>query len=430
MKSSLKSREEIKSIFNEPKLVINSKNSEVLKEKLWNANFILLLQGQLVSIFGDNVYDMALRFWILAKTGSIALMGVLMATTILPKIFISPFAGTFIDRHDRKRILIITDVISGITIVYIGIATLIGFIQIWMILVAGIIVGICGCFFNPTINASIPDIVPKSKLLKANSAFSSISTINDMAGFAFGGFLVQFLGAPILFIFNGVSFLFSASVECFVKIPQIELPLKRTNSFEDMKAGIYFVNNAKGLKYLYITICFLNFCASMSMTLTLPLFKIHTQLGLGLYGISMAINTFGMFVGFTILSVFEVKKDKKFIAFIMSGIIISITMILYSMTFNFYFIAILFFIDGVCLAVMGSLIQSSLQNCVPSNMRTKVFAFKNTLSYALMPLGMILAGILGEKINMNIIIFADYTIFLMLFVYLSFLKSVKEIINV
>jgi hypothetical protein len=62
-------------------------------------------------------------------------------------------------------------------------------------------------------------------------------------------------------------------------------------------------------------------------------------------------------------------------------------------------------------------------------MRSKVFAFRNTLYAGLMPIGMMLAGILGEKIQMNIIIFADYTMFLALFIYLSFLRSVKEIIN-
>lgn len=372
---------------------------------------------------------MALRFWILTKTGSVTLMRVIMAVSILPKIFISPFAGTFIDRHDRRKILIITDIFSGITILFIGVVAVTGFIQIWMVLVAGIITGICGCFFNPTFNSSISDIVPEDKLLKANSIFSSVSSANDMAGYALGGFLVQIVGAPLLFIFNGISFLFSATAEWFIKIPKIQSPSKKLKFIKDMKAGLSFVNNLKGLKYLFITIVFLNFCASMSMTLTLPLFKMYKQLGIGLYGVAMAINTLGMLVGFTILSMIELKKEKKFFAFILSGIIVSITMILYSITFNFYFIAILFFVDGMCLAVMGLLIQTSMQSCVPSNMRSKVFAFKNTLSSALMPLGMILAGILSEKISMNVIIFADYAVFLMLFICLSFSPSVKEIIN-
>lgn len=70
-----------------------------------------------------------------------------------------------------------------------------------------------------------------------------------------------------------------------------------------------------------------------------------------------------------------------------------------------------------------------MQNSVPSNIRSKVFALKNTLSYALMPIAMVLAGILAEKIKINVIIFGDYVAFLILFIYLSLIPSVKEIIN-
>jgi pheromone shutdown protein TraB len=75
-------------------------NSE---EKLWNRNFSLLFQGQAVSILGDNVFDIALRFWILAK-GSVSLMGALLAVSTIPKVFISPFACTCVDRHDRRKV--------------------------------------------------------------------------------------------------------------------------------------------------------------------------------------------------------------------------------------------------------------------------------------------------------------------------------------
>lgn len=399
-----------------------------LRYKLWNRNFILLMQGQFVSIFGDNIYDTAVRFWILANTGSLALMSVLMAASTLPKIFISPFAGTFIDRNDRKRILIISDTISGITIVVIGLAAVIGVLQAWMVLIAGILVGTCGCFFNPTINSAIPDIVPESKLTKANSILSSISSANDVTGYAFGGILVQVIGAPLLFLFNGFSFLFSAACECFVKIPKLESGGNKTEFIEDLKSGLAFVNNMKGLKYLYITIAFMNFFASMSMTLTLPLFKMNSQLGVIAYGLAMAVNTSGVLVGFIILSAVNIKKEIRFKAFILSGIILSCTMILYSLSLNIYFIYVLFFIDGLCLAVIGLLIQTAMQNSVPSNMRSKVFAFRNTLTSALMPLGMITAGLLSEIIKMNIIILVDYVLFLIIFIFLSFMKSVKEII--
>lgn len=400
-----------------------------LSEKLWNRNFTLLLQGQVVSVFGDNIYDIALRFWILAETGSVALMGVLMAITIIPKILISPFAGTFIDRHDRRKILIVCDGISGVTILFIGVAAVMNFLQIWMILIAGIIVDMCRCFFNPTINSSIPDVVSNSKLIKANSMFELVSSVNEMVGYAFGGFLVNLIAVPLLFIFNGITFLLSGIAEYFTDIPKIQQVSQKLNFMEDMKEGIRYVNNLKGLKYLYITIAFLNFFASMSMTLTLPWFKANKELGIELYGVAMAINTLGMFGGFTMLSTVEIKKEKRFFAFITSGIIVSITMILYSLTLNPYLIFILFFIDGLSLAIMGSLIQSTMQSCVSANMRSKVFGFKNALSSALMPLGMALAGLLGEIVNMNLIILGDYVVFLILFIYLGFLSNVKEIIN-
>ena len=74
------------------------------KEKLWNLNFFLLWQGQLVSSIGSVAYYIALGFWILEHTGSTALMGTVMAVTTLPRVLIGPFAGAVIDKSNRKWI--------------------------------------------------------------------------------------------------------------------------------------------------------------------------------------------------------------------------------------------------------------------------------------------------------------------------------------
>lgn len=106
-------------------------------------------------------------------------MGLLIEATVLPRLFLSPIAGTVVDRHNKK----------------------------WMVLVVGIILGICFSFFNPAIDASIPDIVPKSKVVKTNSSFSIMNTTINIVGKAVGGFFYQSIGAPILFIFNGITFI-------------------------------------------------------------------------------------------------------------------------------------------------------------------------------------------------------------------------------
>lgn len=101
-----------------------------LETKLWNKNFFLLWQGQMVSVLGDVFYLMALNFWMLEITGSTALMGMLSAVTMLPKIILGPFAGVFVDRWDRKKLIVLTDLIRGVIVTFVGIAGVMGFIQV------------------------------------------------------------------------------------------------------------------------------------------------------------------------------------------------------------------------------------------------------------------------------------------------------------
>ena len=77
--------------------------------RLWNANFILLWQGSLVSFIGDMLYQFALGFWVLEKTGSTAVMAIVIAAGYFPQIIIGIFAGTYVDRHDRKKIIVMAD---------------------------------------------------------------------------------------------------------------------------------------------------------------------------------------------------------------------------------------------------------------------------------------------------------------------------------
>src|SRR4030042_2993101 len=127
--------------------------------RLWNINFLLLWQGQFVSALGDIAYTISLGFWILATTGSTALMGTIMAATMIPRVLIAPFAGVYVDRHSRKLLLIVTDVIRGVVILLIGIAALSNRLEIWMLFIAAIAIGIGTAFFNPAVNSILPDIV-------------------------------------------------------------------------------------------------------------------------------------------------------------------------------------------------------------------------------------------------------------------------------
>lgn len=160
---------------------VSPKNKSFLSLSLF-----LLLQGQFVSVMGDMIYEIALGFWVLAFTGSPALMGILMATSLLPGVLIAPFAGVVVDRTSRKKLMIIMDLIRGFTIILVAAAALMGILQLWMVFLAGIILGIGGAFFGPAARSVLPQMVPKDKITNLNSLFGVSTTGADILGNSLG----------------------------------------------------------------------------------------------------------------------------------------------------------------------------------------------------------------------------------------------------
>ena len=186
----------------------------------WVGNFVLLVQGQVVSSIGDVFYQVALGFWVLAETGSTAVMGLLMASSILPMVLIAPFAGVIVDRVDRKWLIVAMDALRSLPVLAIAWGAFTGRLEIWMLFVVAVIVGAASAFFNPAVTASIPDLVPPTKRLQANSVVGMIQPISGMISNALGGVLYAIVGAPLMFLVNGISYLFSSGSELFCASPR------------------------------------------------------------------------------------------------------------------------------------------------------------------------------------------------------------------
>jgi DHA3 family macrolide efflux protein-like MFS transporter len=389
--------------------------------KLWNRNFFILWQGQLVSALGDVIYSIALGFWILAKTGSTALMGALMAAAALPRVLASPFAGVLVDRGDRKRLLILTDLVRGLAVALVGVAALLGSAQVWMVFAAAVVIGLGGAFFNPAVASSLPDIVGRDKLVQANSVFHMIYTLSGLAGNSAGGILFKILGAPVMFLFNGLSYLFSALAILFVKIPGIEAKKEHSDFFSDMKLGFAFVWRFIGLRHLLTFAAIVNFFASMGIMLILPLFERQRHLGPALYGLVMACLTGGLLAGLLFSSLVHIRPALRFRLFAACGLISSFTMILFPLCHYFPAMALLAFVCGAASALLNMFMASVIQLTVPQEMRGKVFGILGSISTGLMPLAMVTGGVLAEFIPIRILISASFAV--TIFLYLPLFAS-------
>ena len=397
--------------------------------RLWNINFLLLWQGQFVSALGDVAYTISLGFWVLATTGSTALMGSIMAATLIPRVVIAPFAGVYVDRHSRKRLLIITDIIRGVMIVLIGIAALTDHLEIWMLFIAAIAIGIGTAVFNPAVNSVLPDIVSPKKLVKANSVFSLIQTGSGILGNSVAGFLYKMIGAPLLWLFNGITYLVSAVANVFIKVPPHTPHLERPHFFADMKEGLVYVWKIEGLRMLILGASALNFFANMGIMLILPLFEQYKQLGPGLYGLVMAFFTGGLFSGFLFASVVTVKPEQRFNIVAGCSILTSLSLIIFPIFINFYIMAVCAFIGGFVNAVLNAFILAVFQMTTPRNKRGKVFGLVTSTASALTPLAYAIGGVLAEFIAIRTLISGSFAVNILLFIPILRSKRFKNFIN-
>jgi len=395
-------------------------------KRLWNKNFILLVQGRFVSLFGSVLFGVALGFWVLDKTGSGTLMGTIMAASALPRILVSPFAGPFVDRWRKNRILVWADLINGIIIIAATIIIFMNLLEVWMVFIVAIVSGILSAFFNPASTAIVPEIVPAEKMTNAASVNSMIDSSTEILGSPAGGMLYTAFGAPLLFLINGISYILSAISELFIKVdkPKNETEGSKYSYWSDLRAGIRYALSHIGVRNFFFLAAFMNFMLNAAIVTLMPYFQRTEGLGPEKYGFAMSVFTVGMFMGGLLMSLMKVTNKNR-LAIEIIGIAVSLIAFGTSLLWGYTLTLILFFIGGFMIVVVNVIIDAVLQLIIEPNMRGKFFAFASSISAGLTPLGMALGGVLSDifKIPSLMLVFNSITLVVFLCVMLLSKKT-------
>lgn len=366
------------------------------RERLFNRNFLLLWQGQLVSAAGDAVYRIAIGFWILAVTGSTALMGALMAASVVPRILLSPVGGTWADRVERKWLLVGSDLAAGFAVLALGVAALAGVIQVWMAFVVAAVLGVASSLFDPTVDATIADIVPRRRLSQANAAFSLLGAGAAIAGNALGGVLYHAAGAALLFVANGVSFLLSAASELWLRLPAVKRTAARAPFAHELRAGVSWVRGDAGLRVIFLATGAAHVGTTAVFALLVPLFQRAPHLGAAAYGMAMGAMSAGALVGFTVASAVAVRPARRIVWLVGLGWVQASCLGILPWLGGWAAMIPLMLIAGACLSLMDTVLTTALQLAVPQAMRGKIFGLRATAVLSLGAVAMAAAGALAE----------------------------------
>jgi MFS family permease len=321
------------------------------------------------------------------------------------------------------------DAVRGLAVVLVGVAAFSGQLEVWMVLVAGIIISFASAFFNPAVGSAMPDLVPKGSIVQANSAFALLQTGSGVLGNAAGGFLFQLLGAPLMFLANGISYLVAAVASVPIRVPKVRHEIAEFRFFRDLKTGVAFVWQYRGIRNMVLTAAALNFFAVIGITLFLPLFQRTPGLGSGGYGIVMAALTGGMFAGFLFTSARKIAYRRRFPIFFACGIFSMAGAALMPVWLNVPLMAALGAAFGAANAVVNSFLSASLATAVPQSLRGKVFSFIGTIAGGLTPLAFAAGGALAEVLPLRPLIAAAFATTLLCFAPLAFSPPTRRLIN-
>ena len=136
--------------------------------------FTLVWLGQLVSVLTTNMTAFALTIWVFEMTGSVTALGLMQVFFITPYLLITPFAGVMVDRHNRKLMMMISDLVAGLATISILVLQSMGALQVWQLYAAAIFQGLGNAFQWPAYSATISLMVPKEKYGRANGMMSLI----------------------------------------------------------------------------------------------------------------------------------------------------------------------------------------------------------------------------------------------------------------
>lgn len=372
-----------------------------------NRNFFLIWSGQLISQLGDKFYAIALAWWVLGKTHSPFIMGLLMAASVLPGLILGPVAGGFIDRWNRKVILVITDLLRCGLVLIITLLSFWGTLQIWHIFSVAVIISLASAFYNPTIAAVLPQLVSKNDLSSANSLSQLIAGITTVLGPITGAAAIAFTGYTNVFLFNSVSFCLSGILAGLVRVSLKPNRLQKTNLTSDIKSGIQFILSHRKVLIILIIIGITHLYFG-SLTVVMPvLARQLSGIGIQNLGLLEMMVGFGMILGSLLLSLKKQKTNGTawlFGAMLIMGTSFITVCIIRSLKI----VSIVPFIGlmalvGLAVTIASVYWASLLQSNIPNEIAGRVFGISETIGNTALPIAYSLFGFLLGYFSISLI---------------------------
>lgn len=401
-----------------------------MAKKLWNKDYILLLQGNVVSTIGDLMYSVAIGYWVYEQTGSNSLMGIMSAISMFVTMFLSPFTGSIVDKCNRKWVLVGMDLLQSAVMLTIGILAYLGKLNIPGVLIAAFLAALGTVFYAPAANTLMIDIIPHDDMVRGQSIFSGANSLINMVGTAFSGVMVAFFGVPLIVIINGLSNLYSAITELFIHVPktvQQGMPVSVKSVLRDSKDAVKMIFSEPCLRIFVPFALILNLLSAGSMTLILP-FVMEKGFTVDTYGYLMTVWTAASLLCVILLGIIKLKPKGRFWVMALSFSVSEVLLALTYLATDFLPMCIFAFMGGFLNCAGNTIFNASLMLALPEENRGAILGFIQSASIGGTALSAVIYGLLGDVFPLYLVFVAGSVLSLGPMLYMCFHPRTKEFV--
>ena len=366
--------------------------------------FFVIWIGQVISLLGSKLTEFALAFWILDQTykdtGTITKFALTIFFMYLPKVIISPLAGVLVDRWNRRYVMLMSDLGTGI--VTFGVLLLVwsNSLAVWYIYLVLIISSSIGAFQQPAYTASITQLVPANNLSRANGMVQASFAIAKIAAPAIAGLLMKFFGLKTILSIDIATFIIAIITLVSVKFPELKRRTKAKRKvvhqvISDALAGWNYIVLRPGLIRLVSFISISYFSMGILEVVLWPL--LYQPNSTDELGLVLSIGGCGMLLGSVLMSVWSGPKNRVRAIICFAGLQ-SVIILIGGMKISPFVLAIGIFGYLFSQPIIVSCNQAIWQSKVPNRLQGRVFALQQTLERSLAIGAYLLAGPLVDNV--------------------------------
>lgn len=364
----------------------------------WKNNTILFILSQTISLFGSSLVQYAIMWYITLETQSGVMMTIAIICGFLPTLFLSPFAGVWADRYNRKNIIMLSDSMIAVSTLGVAVLFMLGYNQMWILFAVLAVRSLGQAMQMPAVGAYLPQLVPIELLTKVNAVNSSIQSAVFLISPMLAAAMLTVSRIEMIFMVDVVTAALAVLVLLFfLQVPPHAKALEKQviSYLDDLKAGFDYIGRHGYIFKLFIFSGLFFFFAAPASFLT-PL-QVTRSFGPDVWRLTAieVIFSIGMMGGGVIMAYWGGFRNK---IHTMTGayLLLGICTLALGLVPDFWVYLAFMGLTGISIPIFNTPFTVLLQERVDSDYLGRVFGVLTMISSTMLPLGMLLFGPLAD----------------------------------